>query len=276
MSILEKVLVLTVLIGVPVVYSFKILVFNPFPAKSHSLPFLKITEGLIKKGHQVTSVGHFPLETTTNYTHVQLRKPDTLYVNFYDLKSFSGSRSQKWFSMKMVNAYAKSLCEKDFASDSVRSFLNEMNNFDVMVTLVMTNDCFLSLMHKYKVPVVGISTLAMPTWTAEKFGNPSNPSLMPNIVLDHVNPMGFWARMENLLVGVYQILFYDFFVVSIGEKTAREYFGRDLPSLRSIAFNVSLLLENTYFTYYSPLPWVPAIVEMGGIQTGKIHKLPNV
>ncbi|KAJ3658308.1 hypothetical protein Zmor_010055 [Zophobas morio] len=268
--------VLTVLVLFPLVYSFKILVVNPFPAKSISLPFLKLTGGLVKKGHQITSVGHFPLETTTNYTHVQLSKPENVYVSFYELNSFSGSRSQKWFSVKLADAYAKSLCGKDFASDSLRRFLKETNNFDVMITSAFCSDCFLSLIHKYKVPIVGITTLSIPIWIAERFGNPSNPSHIPNMGLDHVNPMGFWVRMENLLVGVYQILFYDLFVVSVGEETAKEYFGQDLPSLRTIAFNISLLLENTYFTYYSPQPWVPAIVEMGGIQTGKIQKPPKV
>ncbi|KAJ3658309.1 hypothetical protein Zmor_010055 [Zophobas morio] len=268
---------LAVLTFFPLVYSFKILIVNPFPGKSHDLPFFKLTEGLVKKGHQVTAIGHFPLGTPlANCTYVRLAKPENVYVSFFDLKSFSGSRSEKWFVMNIVKDYAETLCAKDFASDSVRRFFNEIHNFDVMVTLAFSGDCFFSLAHKYKVPVVGITGMYIPVWISERLGNPSNPSYIPNVALENMNPMGFWMNIENLLVNVYQRLFYDYFVVSIGEKFAKKYFGEDLPSLRSMAFNISFLLVNTYFSYFTPRPLVPAIAEMGGIQTGKVQKPPNV
>ncbi|KAJ3658307.1 hypothetical protein Zmor_010054 [Zophobas morio] len=280
MSALPKVrlfAVLTILTVFPLVFSFKILIVNPFPGKSHDLPFFKLTEGLVKKGHQVSSIGHFPFGTPlANCTYVRLAKPDSVYISYFDLKSFSGSRSEKWFMMKYMKAYAETLCGDDFGADSVHRFFNETHNFDVMITLAFSGDCFFSLAHKYRVPVIGISTIFMPVWISERLGNPSNPSHVPNVVLDNMKPMGFWMKMETLFVNVYQKLFYDYFIVSTGEKIAKKYFGEDLPSLRSMAFNISFLLVNTYFTYFIPLSLVPTIAEMGGIQTGKLQKPPNV
>ena len=256
---------------------YKILVLNPFPGRSHSMSVLRITEGLIQKGHQVTSVGYFPVETSVpNYVHKNLTKAENVYVSFFNLSSFTGSRVQRWNVMKIVHQYSSTICGTDFASDSVRKLANEISNFDVIIIPMFCTDCFLSFMYKLKAPVVGIVSLGIMEWLIENSGSTNHPAYIPNNLMDYANPMSFWVRTENLLVGWFQSFYYKQFIESIGEEVAREYFGEELPSLRSLARQVNPLLSNSHFTYFFSRPLVPSVMEIGGIHLGKRHKLPNV
>ena len=202
----------------------KILVLCPFPARSHSYPFLKVIESLLKKGHQVTSLGYLHQNrSSTNHVHINIINPESAYVSVVDITSFSGSRYQKWFDMIILKKYSELICGKIFSLQPVRQFLKRNNTFDVIVAPSFCSDCFLSFKHKFNAPAVGIMTHSLTYWISEKFQNPQHPAYIPNHCLDHVNQMSFWARTENLLVGLCQSFSYKYFLASIGEKTAKEY-----------------------------------------------------
>jgi glucuronosyltransferase len=60
------------------------------------------------------------------------------------------------------------------------------------------------------------------------------------------------------------------------ERIARRYFGDSLPPLADIARNTSLLLLNTHFSMNQPRPFVPQIVEVGGLHLSLPKPLPEV
>ena len=197
------------------------------------------------KQHNVTFLSYFPIKG--NHTSLDLRQPGHSYLNFLDMGMFTGTKLQRWLVMNMAQTFGKEICEQDFRTDKIRKFLNDSGPFDVIVTQMFTSDCYLSFMHKFEAPVVGVSTFGIMEWVCEKFGLPSNPAYVPNVFSDLVNPITFARRIDNFLMGIFQKLYYENLMASNGEKTAKEYFGEGLPSLSKIAFNVSMLLVNAHF-----------------------------
>ena len=59
-------------------------------------------------------------------------------------------------------------------------------------------------------------------------------------------------------------------------KIASKYFGSNLPSLESIAKNVSLVLVNTHYSLNRPRPLVPAVIQVGGLHIKEPNRLPAV
>ena len=168
-------------------------------------------------------------------------------------------------------------CLQDFGSPSVEKFLQVADaNFDLMITQVLTNDCFFSFEHKFQVPVVGISSVAMAEWISEDFGNPTNPAFIPNVFMDYGNGQTFFERTEHLIMGLFHKVYYDRMIAEVGHHTAQKYFGPEVPSFRSLGFKLDLLLVNTYSSLNLPRPLVAPIMEIGGIHIGSSDVLSEV
>ncbi|CAG2057458.1 unnamed protein product [Timema podura] len=105
------------------------------------------------------------------------------------------------------------------------------------------------------------------------FGNPDNPAYTPVHFLAHSDKMNFYERLLNTVALVPIKLGYKYLVGYKSEQVARKYFGDSLPPLEEIARNMSLHLVNTHFSLFHPRPFVPAVVEVGGIHLGEPKKL---
>ena len=262
------------LIEVCLVESYNILVLCPHRSRSHANVCLPLAQALSKKGHQVTVVSHFPLETPIpNYVDINLGNSSTLH----DIDVIHGSsRPQKWSIVQILNYFTQKHCNEDLRSPSLRRFFQTNQTYDVIIAEFFNSDCFLSVIDAFKAPLVGLSPGTIMHWTNEKFGSPSNPSYIPNNNLDYSDRISFFGRVENLLVGLLHNLYYDTMIMGNGERIAKEFFGRDLPPLKDIVSNSSLLLVNSHFSLNLPRPLVPGVVEIGGMHITRIKRAPEV
>ncbi|RZC34097.1 UDP-glucuronosyltransferase 1-7C-like [Asbolus verrucosus] len=260
-----------------VVYSYKILGLFPHPGKSHVDVFLSLTKALAKKGHEITVVSHFPLKTPLpNYTDVRLGDASSPLVDILTLDNFQGKRFEKWFTISVLNDFAQHSCRMGFKSPAFQEFIRKNHTFDVIIAELFNSDCFLGLVHKFKAPLIGISSSTIMPWTSERFGNPTHPAYIPVNIMDYSDRMTFFERMENLIVGFLYDLLFNGFMRKKNEMIAREYLGEDLPPLKDVIYNTSLFLINTHFSLNFPRPLVPAIVEVGGIHLHQPQKLPRI
>jgi glucuronosyltransferase len=88
--------------------------------------------------------------------------------------------------------------------------------------------------------------------------------------------MSFGERLVNAVYQKGVQWAYHFFMDIPSERIARRYFGDSLPPLADIARNTSLLLLNTHFSMNQPRPFVPQIVEVGGLHLSLPKPLPEV
>lgn len=257
--------------------SLKILGIFPHPGKSHFDVFQPLLVGLALKGHEVTVISHFPLKDRVDgYRDISLINTTQPLVNAFDLRAFQGYRYEKYGTVIFLTKIAYESCEKGLSSKAVQDFLKKRQSFDVIVTEYFNSDCFLGFAHKYKVPVISLSSCTIMPWLNDRFANPDHPAYIPNNLMDYSDQLSFVERVENTLVTLFQRFYYNFVTDVQANALARKYFGPDMPSLRSIVYNTSIMMVNTHFSLNLPRPFVPGIIEVGGIHIGKVKKLPQV
>ncbi|XP_008191815.1 UDP-glycosyltransferase UGT5 isoform X1 [Tribolium castaneum] len=269
--LIQVVVLLKILLSV---HSYTILALFPHRGKSHANVFLTLTQALAKKGHEVTAISYFPLKTPLpNYIDITLGNSSSHFIDRINLNDYQGLRTERWFILRTLNNFSLGMCQQDLSSPSLGDFLKSGPKFDVVLTEYFNCDCFLSVLHKFKSPVIGVSSSTVMHWTNEIFANPTNPAYVPNNLLNFSDRMAFWERVENFVLGLWQTFYYEFFMLPDGEEIAKRF--HNFASLRDIVFNSSLLLVNSHFTLNLPRPLVPAVVEIGGVHIVGVEKLPQ-
>jgi glucuronosyltransferase len=258
------------------VTSARILALFPYIGKSHFDVFEPFVKELATRGHHVVVLSHFPQkQPLPNYTDVSLVGSITTdATDRIDLQNISGIMLLKSL-VKEISTFLES-CDQMLSFDKVQELLNSEVNFDLIITETFLTDCFLPFVHKFKAPHVAISSCVMFPWSNDRMGNPDNPSYIPTHGMWFSDKMDFSERFLNVIANVGLKFIFHAIEGIVTQKYARKHFGDDVPLLSNIARNTSLLLVNSHFSLNRPRPYVPGIVEVGGLHIKPRKKLPKV
>lgn len=148
--------------------------------------------------------------------------------------------------------------------------------YDVIVMEVFMNEAFLGLGHHFNAPIVGFSTFGASKWSNDMVGNPSPMSFVPHIQLQFLDKMTFFQRVINVLAYLSENVFMDWYYMPQQVEIYNEIFADPKPTLAELQKNVSLVLLNSHFSLNFPRPYVPNMIEVGGLQINrKPKKLPT-
>jgi len=256
----------------------RFLIILPTKVKSHFIMLEPYLKALVSRGHELVVVSHFPQkEAVAHYTDIVLE--DSLMTP----SSVTGVSIEDVLSTKnpTVNVirlakYGVHTCKTVLSHPSVKKLIRSDEEFDVVVNEVFHTDCFLPFAYKFKAISIGVSSSALMPWANDRFGNPDNPSYIPNIFTSYSDHMNFIERIENAITSVLYKMIYCFFSDSPSQQLVREHFGQDIPDLAELAMNTSLLLVNNHFSLNAPRPLAPSVVEIGGLHIPKPEPLPQV
>lgn len=160
--------------------------------------------------------------------------------------------------------------------DNVKKLLLSDEKFDVVICEIFLNEALLGLAHRFKAPIIGVSTSGSNIWTNDLVGSPSPPSYVPNMMSGFSTRMNLLERVGNLAQTHFERFYFDNFYIHRQEEIYNEYFQGPKPSLDQLRKNVSLALLNTHFSLAFPRPYVPNMIEVGGIQVNrKTKELPD-
>lgn len=255
--------------------SARILALFQLHTKSHFIMFEALLKGLAAKGHNVIVVSHFPqTKATANYTDISIEGSLPKIINTFTLYH---AVNQRGFNLLhfIWNLNVK-FCEKAYENPKIQKLITSDEKFDLIITESFGVDCFTGLAHKFKVPHITMTTSVPMPWSDDDFGNPSHPAYVPIFFLAHTDRMNFQQRLVNTLVGMGLRLGRYYFAEIPMQQLAQKHLGKDLPSLREIARNTSLIFTNSHFSLNIPRPMVPGMVEVGGLHIGVPNKLPEV
>jgi len=84
--------------------------------------------------------------------------------------------------------------------------------------------------------------------------------------------MTFLERFGNLAMTVFETTYMKFFYEPYQIQIYNEAFADPKPTLDELKRDVSLVLLNSHFTLSSPKPYVPNMIEVGGMH---IKRVPN-
>ncbi|CAG9861071.1 unnamed protein product [Phyllotreta striolata] len=256
--------------------SLKILALYPNVMISHYLVFEPLFHELANRGHNVTIVSSFQKEQ--NYPNIRFidvndgnKKPhEMLPMNF-----FNGGRISKYFELYQLARTGLEICNAYKNSKNIKSFLEENNKYDLIIVELFNTYCHFGVLKQNKAVNIGLSSTDMLPWMNQWFGNPENPSYIPTLFLDYNDEMTFLQRVENTLMWAYSKFIHEYWIAQVGNEFSKKHLGVDLYEGGDALYNISLLLLNRHFTYHTPRPLSPNVIEVGGIHIKKPKPLPG-
>lgn len=159
-----------------------------------------------------------------------------------------------------------------------QSFLRDNKiQYDVIVMVVFLNEAMLGLGHYFNAPIVGFSTFGASKWSNDMVGSPTPLSYVPHhFLVKFDGKMSFFERICNVLSHISESIYMDWYYMPQQERLYDEAFPDPKPRLAELQKNVSLVLLNSHFSLNFPRPYVPNMIEVGGLQINrKPKKLPT-
>ncbi|XP_075217442.1 UDP-glycosyltransferase UGT5-like isoform X4 [Lycorma delicatula] len=256
--------------------SANILAFPTFPGYSHFIIIEPLLKALASRGHNVTVVSYFPQKIPVkNYHDIDVSHTLPLVTNNitvdYCLKNM---RSPTDFMQFVYNIGYKT-CIAVFKEKQVQDMINSTSEFDLVITELFGSDCFTAFAYKYKLPLISIVTTIGVPWAYQRIANPDNPSYITNYFLPVKEKMTLYDRFINTVIMLLANIGYYFMSDIPSYELTKMYFGESLPPLYDIYKNTSIILTNSHYSFRQIQPFLPNLIEIGGIHLKDPKPLPK-
>lgn len=172
-------------------------------------------------------------------------------------------------------------CRAVYDRPDIQALMTE--TFDLILFQPLFNDCALGLVYKIMrnnpsgtTPLVLFSPTSAPNFLVDYVGGHYPASFVSNVFLAYSDDMTFLQRFINLGSNLAMSGVFSWLYIPTMEAVYREKIGQDVPSVRELLGQASLLLANGHFSINRPKPNLPNVVDVGGIHSRKAGPLPKV
>ncbi|PSN57998.1 hypothetical protein C0J52_08095 [Blattella germanica] len=272
--------ILTLLFGWEInqIFGAKILALLPVASPSHHIMNRALYIALITRGHQLTVITpdaeKQKLPNLTEYliegVYEKIHESEFDYADMSSLNHLENSIT--WFE------WGEMVCGHSLDSKAVDKLLElkDKERFDLVIIDMTFQECFLALVPLFNSPpVIAITAYISPPWFNMIVGNPQILSYTSTYVLPYSDHMTFLQRMENFLIHNYVMFYYNFVYLPAMDSIVRARFGDSIAVPSETIKNISMVMVNTHISIDYPRPIVPAMVEIGGLQTRPGQELPK-
>ncbi|XP_033229946.1 UDP-glucuronosyltransferase 2B15-like isoform X2 [Belonocnema kinseyi] len=250
---------------------------------SHFTFFKPLLEELARRGHNLTVLSYNPRKNNTmdtkilhNYKDVLLTDPKLITRNVVNVeKMVSNSyfiNMGKFFRLRELGL---KYCEMTFNNTEVRELIKSDQRFDLIFMETFSTDCALGFVHRFQAPFIALSSHEIMPWINDRLGNPDNPSYIPEFFKLYSGQMRFMQRVMNTLGLWWAKFIYEIAFQCPNQKLVEDTFGPEVPPLSEIAKKTSALLVNTHYSIHGSRPYVPNVIEVGGMHIGEPKPLPD-
>ncbi|XP_011141917.2 UDP-glucuronosyltransferase 2B19 [Harpegnathos saltator] len=245
--------------------AYRILGIFPFHSPSHWVMIQTLMKSLVQRGHQVDVVSHFPQKKPIpNYTDISLAGSVPEVRNNLSASNIFSFNS---FTIKyMTKIFGSDTCEL-LGHPALQNLIKNPPQdppYDLVIIEVFTAPCYLAFGRLLKVPMVAVIATSLYDWLHEMIGNPYNPAFIPSLFSTFDQDMNFKERLTNFLITnilSIQINYQAIFQV----EYVRKYFGIEDTFIRELYSDISLFLVNSHPALQGIRPYMPAVIEVGGL-----------
>ncbi|XP_016998390.2 UDP-glucosyltransferase 2 [Drosophila takahashii] len=245
----------------------RILALFPIPSPSHyffALPYLK---RLAAEGHEITTVNPFPLkEPVKNIQDVPILE---VFDNFNEILKSATSPRSTWRGSDFINEYTLNLTNIVLNNEGVRREIlgPKSPHFDLVIMDLWRIDALCGLAAHFGAPIIGMAPYGTDWKIDELVGNVSPMSYLqsPSSRLHNLDTYG--GRLSHFIERSISWINYKWRHAEKQRELYRKYFpgiAKEKP-LSETSKNFALILVNQHFTLASPRPYVPNMIEVGGL-----------
>ncbi|KAK4301507.1 hypothetical protein Pmani_026285 [Petrolisthes manimaculis] len=219
----------------------RILVLDLLGSRSHKQFIMTIAEELAARNHSITYLTGF--ESTRERPNIR-----EIYVPGVSLFTMiTNTFNTSYFQMfKILLPELHKLCPNLLATQEFQSFHQEGGKFDLVISGLMSLDCFLPYVHTLQVPLVYVFPNMVQGSMDDVAGTPFFHSLGGSMVLSEQFPYSFKCRL----------------IVTFHAEFAK-------------FINVWYSLPNVKTLETPTMPYTPTVVHAGGIHCRPPHPLPQ-
>ncbi|CAH0395928.1 unnamed protein product [Bemisia tabaci] len=256
---------------------YKILGLFPYVGQSHDVMFKSIMNELVKRGHVVDVLSHYPREKSMyNYTDLSVLGSVPLPNNQASFETPVISKLDIFNALEMFwfhSAIEKH--ERVMKSAVAQALIKSEKRYDLIITESFATDMVIGFVDKFKVPFVLLSSCALPPWTSDIVANPQNPAFVPVFTSRFSSRMSFAERVINAGQLFLSLVSWYGLIVPANQRIIREHFGNDAPPILDTLKNASLVLSNTHPTIHGARPLAANVIDVGGVHIEPAKKLPE-
>ncbi|XP_013113911.2 UDP-glucosyltransferase 2 [Stomoxys calcitrans] len=249
----------------------RILSVFPYPGPSQYIFIEPLLKALAERGHEVTSISTFPQkEPLKNFRDVPIMENIKVFEDM--MTEAAEGQSKSYFEEIMQFSKIGSLVVSNIFENAQVQQLVQESSFDLLIVEVLGTDALLGLGEVFKAPIVSVATFGTIHFIDYLVGNPLPLSYIPYMSLSYGNHMSLIERTINFGTEFIDRLCFNFFLLPHQEQLYKKYFPNAQIGFDEARRNVSLVLLNDHFTLRAPRPYVPNMVEVGGLH---IKQKPN-
>ncbi|CAL4153808.1 unnamed protein product [Meganyctiphanes norvegica] len=226
-----------------------------------------IARTLTDAGHSITVVSSFKPSTQDELIEeIYLGKSVFEDKNIFKLDLISTST--------FVNDGRLAAADKMYTNKEVLQLWRKRNTFDAIIIYSAGNEIASPFLIDYTGTYIGLCAIGIENFQILNQGHRLPKSVVPFLLMSSGYHMTFWERTLSLVV---ETLLYNFayiFMLPGIQQKLEEYFPGHPPVL-DIYGNYSLLLINSHFGMYGPVPLLPTQVEIGTLTAREPKPLPE-
>lgn len=154
------------------------------------------------------------------------------------------------------------------------------NSFDLVMIETFCQEYTVAIGHKFNAPVINLAPAMIWSSVSKWLHVPSTFSYIPNVCLMSSGKISFIERLKNTITGVLQLYVEDYMYLPLIKTVMNKHFTykgwETRPQLEQMLNNVSVTLMNAHHTVGMPRPYLPGIIEVGGMHIREPKPLPQV
>lgn len=154
------------------------------------------------------------------------------------------------------------------------------NSFELVLVESFCQEYTVAMGHKFNAPVINLAPATIWGSISKWLHVPSTFSYIPDLCLKSANDMSFIERLKNTITGIMQLYVENYAYLLKMKEVMNKYFRYEgwesRPTLERMLNNVSLTLVNSHHAIGVPRPYLPGVIEVGGMHIKEPKSLPKV
>ncbi|XP_034661783.1 UDP-glucuronosyltransferase 2A2 [Drosophila subobscura] len=258
------------------VQSSNILAVFPFTGRSQYIFAEQYLKELSRRGHNVTVINTFGSDKNEpNFRVIGATKIHELMAAFA-AADFSQSAGQ-WKMLSMTTQFLNMLTANVLEDPAVQELLTSRESFDLVIMETVQNEALFGLAQHFGALTIGISSYGTDRHIDELMGNISPLSYNPMLLSSRTEQMNYEERLWNVWEAGVVWLHKRLIHLPSQRQLYGKYFPEARQSLEQVMDGFSLMLLGQHFSLSYPRPYLPNMIEVGGLhlqQQRKVQPLP--
>ncbi|XP_017083929.2 UDP-glucosyltransferase 2 [Drosophila eugracilis] len=242
--------------------SAKILVTFPFPGRSQYIFMENYLKALAAKGHQVTVINAFKNKKTTNMRFIEAPK----VLEYADEMMSQLNVPILWQQLNAMDKILAQISDITMADEGVQKLLNSGETFDIVLAEMIQTEQLYGFAEHFNATLIGFSSFGTDQKIDSHAGNISPISYNPLVTSPRTDKMNFLERLENHYETLVEEIHRHFVHLPNSQKMYKKYFPNAKKTMEEVMDSFSLILLGQHFTLSHPRPYLPNMIEVGGMQ----------